>query len=78
MVNENMTLMKKIYNKPAIITVVTMTTGMLMNSVDQRGWTMDGTFYEGDGTYDSKMGASDHDVSFNLWEQDDDGWVDID
>lgn len=33
MVNENMTLMKKIYNKPTIITVATMTTGMLMNSV---------------------------------------------
>lgn len=71
-------LMKKTYTKPIIQAVVSISTGMLMNSDDHRGWTVDGSFYEDDGTYEKNMGSSDHDVTFNTWEQTDGYWVDID
>lgn len=68
--------MKKIYIKPITKSFQMYPTQMIMFS-ENRGWTIDGTFDGTDG-YQQNMGADDHDVTFNLWQQEDDGWVDID
>lgn len=64
------------YCKPCIKITRTSPTQTLMNSWDQRGWTTDGN-YNSDDTYEQNMGG-DHDVTFNLWEDNSNGWIDID
>lgn len=68
--------MKKTYYTPTLKIVETKQMLPLMNSWDQRGWTTDGN-YNSEGSYEQNMGG-DHDVTFNLWEDKSDGWVDID
>ena len=72
--------MKKNYCKPTINYFEISSTQLLIVSVEHRGWAKDGVFNEDEETHDENMGSPDHDVTYNLWEQelDDEGWVDID
>lgn len=72
--------MKKNYNKPAIDYSQMVSSHLLTISVEHRGWAIDGTFNEDEELHDENMGSSDHDATYNLWQQelDDDDWADLD